>query len=182
MVIRPLIAFFALVATASGQIVPAPQHADFGKASVITGQIVHCDAPEFERQVDAFVAALRKIGVPDAARTDSDKAAVVIRFVKNDSLPPAGYTITSGDAFLTVSASSAQGAAHAAASLLQTVTLKGDQAAWPQMKIEDHPDRPYRSFMIDMGRNPHSPATLRQVVDMMWFYKANHRLGRPTPG
>ncbi len=28
--------------------------------------------------------------------------------------------------------------------------------------------------MIDMGRNPHSPETLRQVVDMMWFYKANY--------
>jgi len=174
MLTRPLIAFFAVVATASGQIVPAPQHAELEKAAVITGHIVHCDAPEFEHQVKAFVAALRKIGVPDAARTDADKVAAVIRFVRDDSLAPAGYTISSGDAHLRVGASSAQGAAHAAASLLQTVTLHGEQAAWPQMAIEDHPDRPYRSFMIDMGRNPHLPATLRQVVDMMWFYKANY--------
>lgn len=27
--------------------------------------------------------------------------------------------------------------------------------------------------MIDMGRNPHTPETLRHVIDMMWFYKAN---------
>jgi N-acetyl-beta-hexosaminidase len=28
--------------------------------------------------------------------------------------------------------------------------------------------------MIDMGRNPHAQKTLRQVVDMMWLFKANY--------
>jgi len=28
--------------------------------------------------------------------------------------------------------------------------------------------------MVDMGRNPHSPETLRHVVDLCWFYKVNY--------
>lgn len=172
--VRSLIVLFALAPTASAQIAPAPQHAEFENTAVITGHLVRCDAPEFQDQVDAFVVALRKLGVSSAATTTDPRAKPVVTFCKENSIPAEGYTITTSDGHLTVNASSLAGAAHAAASLLQTVRLKDDQANWPSMAIDDYPDHPYRSFMIDMGRNPHSPTTLRRIVDMMWFYKVNY--------
>ncbi len=45
---------------------------------------------------------------------------------------------------------------------------------WPVTEISDGPDCSYRSFLVDMGRNPHGPKALRQVVDMCWFYKVNY--------
>ena len=172
--IRSLLLLLSLHVTATAQIVPAPQHAELGDAPVCRGELVRCDAPEFQFQVEAFVAALRKLGVAGARATvDADSAAVII-FLRKNSLPDDGYTISTEGDHLTVHAATTAGAAHAAASLLQTVSVENGQAAWPRMRVRDHAQYPYRSFLVDMGRNPHSPEILRQVVDMMWFYKGNY--------
>ncbi|MCH1506419.1 MAG: family 20 glycosylhydrolase [Verrucomicrobiales bacterium] len=154
-------------------IVPAPQQASVRRDRTVSGTLVHCAIPEFASQAEAFVVALQKLGLPNAAVVDGDGDATVIMFAKDDTVPEEGYAISPGDDFLTLQASSSAGAAQAVSSLLQTVNVADDKATWPHLTITDQSDTPYRSFMIDMGRNPHSPETLRHVIDMMWFYKAN---------
>ena len=39
--------------------------------------------------------------------------------------------------------------------------------------VVDQPDLPFRGMMVDMGRNPHGPETLRRLVDLSWLVKAN---------
>ena len=41
-------------------------------------------------------------------------------------------------------------------------------------RVEDHPDLPFRCFMVDMGRNAHGPKVLLQIVDACWFYKVSY--------
>jgi len=168
------IALFAVTASASAQIVPAPQQLKLPDLEGVSGHIIHLQAPEFSSQMDAFVAALQSLGVSNARYTEDPAAQAVITFAKMDGLLPEAYMIQGSPGQLHVMAATPAGAAHATASLLQTVTVENGRATWPRMILLDMPDLPYRSFMIDMGRNPHAPATLRQVVDMMWMYKANY--------
>lgn len=171
---RILLTLSAIGATATAQIVPAPQQFAIGGDGAVAGDLVRCEDPAFRPQVEALVLALKKLGVSGVSTTADPKARVTLLFRKDGTLPPEGYAITPGAAELTVEASSPTGAARAAASLVQTVTIKAGRASWPRMTVRDHPDHAYRSLLVDMGRNPHSPETLRQVVDMMWFYKANY--------
>ncbi len=83
------------------------------------------------------------------------------------------HRIRIGESSIRVEAERRTGAAQAAASLLQLARIDGSRVSWPITEISDGPDLEYRSFLVDMGRNPHGPETLRAVVDMCWFYKVN---------
>ena len=66
---------------------------------------------------------------------------------------------------------STKGLARATATLLQLWGKVGSEL--DAMLIEDAPAVPYRSFMIDLGRNPHSLSALLETVDLLWFYKVD---------
>ncbi|MDB4537724.1 family 20 glycosylhydrolase [Akkermansiaceae bacterium] len=127
--------------------------------------------PSFAPQVEAFVEALRKLGA-EKVKMVSEGGQVV--FSKGGMKAGSSYEITTAGNSLEVMAGSPEGAAQAAATLLQVVTTLNQNASWLMVNIKDGADHPYRSFMIDMGRNPHSPKVVRQVVDMMWLCKANY--------
>jgi len=153
------------------QVVPAPQHFSVDDHVRQVGHLVRCDGGRFLPQAQAFVSALQDLGVDEAALTDDGAAAIV--FTSDSSLGSGAYRISVGE-HLTVAASSPFGAAAGAASLLQLTDVDDGEGSWPGITIIDEPDFSYRSFMVDMGRNPHSPETLRGVVDMLWLYKANY--------
>lgn len=171
--IRTLLATVALSLLTAFQIVPAPRVSALADGAPYEGAVVSCVEPAFRAQAEVLVDALRGLGAVGAALTDVEDATCVVRFTRDESLAPEGYAIAPGAAGSTVSASTPAGAARAAATLLQTVRIDGGRARWPRTTVADEPDLPYRSLMVDMGRNPHSPATLRHVVDLMWFTKGN---------
>jgi len=162
-----------LAAPTIAQIVPAPRSLRVARGAAVAGDAVRCEAPAFRPAVDAFVDALKRLGVATAAVIEDGAVAPVVSFVHERSVAAAGYRIDVKGGRFVVKASASEGAAHAAASLLQTLSVTDGRAEWPRLSIKDEPDFFYRSFMVDMGRNPHSPATLRAVVDMLWLYKAN---------
>ena len=88
---------------------------------------------------------------------------------KSDRLPDEAYKLEVAADQIRIEASTIKGLAHATASLLQ---LCGeDWKAIPQVQITDQPSVPYRSLLIDMGRNPHSAELLKETIDLAWFYK-----------
>ncbi len=153
---------------------PRPQNATQFLEKQFSGSHAHCSTPDFSNQAKVFVEALQRMGVDDATLSSSELGEPSITFIKDSSIPFEGYSIHSKDDVLRVKASSPQGLAYSISSLLQLVVVEDGEAHWPQVSIEDQPDVAYRSFMIDMGRNPHPPKILRHVVDMMWFSKANY--------
>ena len=100
--------------------------------------------------------------------------AAGVRLELDAALPAEGYRVLSESGDITVTAADTAGAAHAVADLVRRVILGEGTASWEDARREERPDFPYRSFMVDMGRNPHSPATLRHVVDMVWFHRGNY--------
>ncbi len=126
-------------------------------------RVVSAPLGDFQPQADALTETLAtKLGIDPVPS---------VSFEKDPALPTEGYSITFGKTAISVKASTSAGAAYAAATILRRPSHDGSEQ---EASITESPDHAYRSFMVDMGRNPHSPETLRHVVDMMWIYKANY--------
>ncbi|MGI9243739.1 MAG: family 20 glycosylhydrolase, partial [Verrucomicrobiales bacterium] len=172
---RHLIALVALAAsTAMAQIIPEPVNLQIADGTSFTGNSILCETREFEACAKAFASALERLGVAGATTTSDPDAGAPITLLQDSSLGVSAYRISDTGDGLVLSAKTPAGIAHGTASLLQTVTIRDGEASWPKLRIEDEPAFPFRGFMIDMGRNPHSPELLRQVIDTMWFFKANY--------
>lgn len=81
------------------------------------------------------------------------------------------YQLTVHPKQIHIRASDVKGVSHATATLLQL--LGSQNGKIPAVEINDRPDCSYRSFMIDLGRNPHSLECLMETVDLLWFYKVD---------
>lgn len=163
-------------AAASAQVLPRPAQCDRANEWIDLRGAVGCEVEAWQPQVQAFSDGLRRLGVTRARIVDGGSPAT-IRFERTATeMAPEAYAIRDDGAALVVTSSSSAGVAYACATLLQLVDLEngGKRARLPRVTIKDRPQLPYRSFMVDMGRNPHSPAVLRQVVDAMWLCKANY--------
>lgn len=125
-------------------------------------------------QVEAFVAALGRLGVEGVTIAGSDDEGAGVTFALVEGRTPESYRVEVVRGRVEVRAADTAGAAHAAADLLRRAHIGGGEASWQTGAWQEAPDFPYRSFLVDMGRNPHSPATLRHVVDMLWFYRGNY--------
>ena len=93
------------------EIVPAPQQASVRLDRTVSGTLVHCAIAEFASQAEAFVVALQRLGVSDAAVANESEDTPVIKFTNDQTAPEEGYTISPGDGYLGVRASSSAGAA-----------------------------------------------------------------------
>ncbi|MFK7740232.1 MAG: family 20 glycosylhydrolase [Planctomycetota bacterium] len=167
---------------AVAQVVPAPKRSvapAIGSEPLRIARVV-CVGEEFAPQAAAFVEAVRGLGAAGfagAKQGEEREARVQIERAKSppDNVGKEWYAVQPlpDDAGLLVSVVHPFGAARAAASLLQLLTVVDGVAAWPQIALTDEPDLAFRCFMVDMGRNPHRPATLRRIVDACWFYKVS---------
>lgn len=159
------VALFTLLSPLAAQVVPTPAELLVAHDRRIPfGQI---QRGPFGPQVEALIAGLGALGfepAPGAAHPPT----LVFRSV--DSLAGEAYRIRSEEGALIAEAGNAEGAARAAATLLQLAEDDG----WPALTVEDAPTFPFRCFMVDMGRNPHSPAVLRDIVDTLWLYKVRY--------
>lgn len=124
--------------------------------------------PRWREHLRVFAKHLRRLSRHDAVKLDP-KAMIVVRS-QADSDPEA-YRLSSDDRGVIIDASTLPALAHATATLLQLAGEHGSQL--PNVVIEDRPESIYRSLMIDLGRNAHSLALLKEAIDLCWFYKIN---------
>ena len=66
-------------------------------------------------------------------------------------------------------ASTLRGLARATSTLVQLWPVHGGKIR--AMEIHDQPANAYRNFMVDIGRNPIELETLKETIDLLWFYK-----------
>lgn len=85
-----------------------------------------------------------------------------------DDLAPEAYRLRLGTT-LKIEVGGPKGLAHATATLLQLWCPIGSRL--PALQVEDAPANPYRSLMVDLGRNPHSLMVMKETIDLLWFYK-----------
>ncbi|TGV04613.1 beta-N-acetylhexosaminidase [Flavivirga rizhaonensis] len=73
-----------------------------------------------------------------------------------------------------IEASNYNSAAMAAATLMQLINITEDQVGFPNISISDKPDYKYRSVMLDLARFWHPMETVKEIIDLLWFYKIKY--------
>ena len=156
------------------RVVPRPRTArDLGGEPIALGRLRSDES--LRPAAEAFARGLERLGARVEAVAPSNAGAEPdsITFVRDEAFEGEAHRIDVRGDGLFVRAGTIAGAARGAATLLQLVSIDGGIAHAPRIEIDDAPDLGFRGFMVDMGRNPHSPRTLRATVDMLWLVKAN---------
>ena len=96
---------------------------------------------------------------------------VFLLFRKNKKLNSETYVLDVQKDSIIIEASDDFGFVRGAATLLQ---LPDDDGKLPIGKIEDAPDYHYRGLMIDCSRSWYSVATMKQIIDLCFWYKIKY--------
>ncbi|MEZ6018399.1 MAG: family 20 glycosylhydrolase [Planctomycetota bacterium] len=168
----------AVVQTGSVDCVAPRPRALAGLAGSVHAPRMVPGAEEFLPVIAAFEDALERSGElrPGAPKHVAPEAAGAhrISFERDSALAAESYTIAPDERGLVVKAANARGIARATATLFQLAECGDGSWSLPKVRVEDSPDRPFRCFMVDLGRTPHPPAILRQIVDLCWMYKVGY--------
>ncbi|TRX61684.1 family 20 glycosylhydrolase [Fulvivirga sp. M361] len=73
-----------------------------------------------------------------------------------------------------IEASNYSGLAMGTATILQLFTLSKDKIVLPRVSVYDKPDYDYRSVMLDLARFWHPVETIKETIDLLWFYKIKY--------
>lgn len=94
-----------------------------------------------------------------------------VRFVRNDSLAGEAYTLTCDETGALAEAGGESGAVHAAAALAQLALENG--GVLPACTAFDEPRFGWRGLSLDICRHFFPIGTVKQIVDLMAFYRFN---------
>lgn len=177
-----LLLFFVLfaVSTAAAEVLPLYHQTDLKRSLVKVDEIAADEL--FLPQAQAFVTAVKKLGgrielVEDTAAKDG---RLVLRVGAMNDVGGEWFRIDLRAGGSEILARRKEGAAFALSALLQEIGgRRGEGAMAPEVHLQagsrfSKNDETFRCFMIDMGRNPHSPEVLRQMIDAMWLLRVNY--------
>nr|WP_302829205.1 family 20 glycosylhydrolase [uncultured Bacteroides sp.] len=106
---------------------------------------------------------------------DSARVTIVLESLadKKEAINDEYYTISIGDGWLKISATTPHGIFNGTQTLL--AMLKGKQAPYvlDGVRIQDYPDLPYRGQMIDIARDYTTPENMKKLIDVLASYKMN---------
>lgn len=160
-------------------LVPQPQtiEIDGEREGLTTGGtisvVLPSALPEFREHFTAVSGCLSRIEGYDLQLDDRPSKAAEDAVLKVDLDPQFAeeqYAMKIDRNTVEIKVAGLRGLARATATLLQ---LLASEQNIPSMEVRDRPDCSYRSLMVDLGRNPHSLACLRETVDLLWFYKVD---------
>ena len=116
--------------------------------------------------------------------SESPEEGMGIVFKEDDSLGPEAYKLRVSEKSIEITASADAGRFYALQTLKQLISQEGESRRLPLCTISDWPAYPVRGFMIDVGRNFQSLASLKKQLDIMSQYKLNtfhwHLTDRPA--
>jgi hexosaminidase len=125
---------------------------------------------KWRENADVFCAAFKK-GHANAL-TDGKKGGIEVYF--DASVAENAYRIETTDGPLCLYASAVEGLMYGFATALQLCTMADSAIRLPSVKIEDYPDKDYRSIMVDIGREWHPLDKLLRFVDLCFLYKVRY--------
>lgn len=134
---------------------------------------VFCPEDEkWRKHLEIFGDCLRRMTNNRHVLTFSSETDCHLKIRQKSETDLEDYMLEVNAEGIQISVSSLKGLAHGTATLLQLIGAHSDGEI-PYLKISDQPKLPYRNFMIDMGRNPHSLELLKETVDLLWYYKVD---------
>lgn len=117
---------------------------------------------------EAFCESIKKLYDKDVL---IEEGGVLLRY--DDSLAEGAYTVDTREDII-LSASSKEGICYAIATLLQ-MAAPSDGSLWvARLYIQDAPDKPYRSLMVDLAREWHPASTIFKYIDVCFMLKIRY--------
>jgi|GEM_PF-5687150 len=105
-------------------------------------------------------------------QAEGDKNTIYIALDHN--LKPHEYSITVTDR-VKVIANDYPTAARAMSTLIQSIQeINDNRYAFPKLSLTDHTDYAYRSVMLDLARFWQPVETIKETIDLLWYYKINY--------
>lgn len=150
------------------RLIPAPQYTTMADARVAVSPLYTAEAVFTDAAATLAEYARRTHGI---TLTPGEGGIV---FEADPSLPAEAYTLTVTSTGAAVKAADAEGAQHAAVTLIQLMEKEGDGLTLPVGEIQDHPRCTWRAVMIDLARDWHELHVLYEYVDMCCFYKLRY--------
>jgi hexosaminidase len=156
---------FLLAAVAAPAWVPWPKGVTMGEGTLTLPARTVIETAQPELRPLAKVLADEVRTVQGAEWRTGDKGQVILRIDKG--LRPEVYRLQIADR-VRVTGGSYQAVAMGTATLLQSL---GTGLSVPRVDIRDEPAYGYRGMLVDVARKYHSPAVLRQCIEMCRLYK-----------
>lgn len=145
-------------------ITPTPKKAEGSGEYRAYAVNVSCEEMQWQPAAELFMENLTKI----TGLERSEGSGIVVRRV--EGMAEEAYRIQMGDA-VCLTASGAMGMNHGLATLLQLAEAREDRLCFPELNIEDAPDKEYRGMMLDLARMWHPFEELLDAVDLCWMNK-----------
>ncbi len=167
--------------TAAIAVIPTPALVKTNKGVFVWNEktIIKEDAvePQTVAFLNRFLHTVWKFdasATPGAAKTSTKQTVVYITNKGAGQLNPEGYRLSITPDSITLSGKGA-GLFYGIQSLLQLFPNNvGKTAALPCMVIEDQPRFQYRGLMLDVSRHFFSVSQIKELLDLMAYYKLNH--------
>ena len=151
-------------------IIPAPKKLNtIDQSTHIIPFAIFTEKREWDRYVNAFCDTFDK-GFAKRLTVGINGG---IELVYDESVAENAYRLTT-DGAIRIYASASEGLLYGLASALQLCEITDDGIKLQNVEIEDHPDKDYRSIMVDIGREWHPFTKLLKFVDLCFFYKIKY--------
>lgn len=125
---------------------------------------VCCEETQWQQAAELFMQNLVKV----TGLERGQGSGISVR--RAEGMAEEAYRIEMGDT-VCLTASAAVGMNHGLASLLQMAEVQNGQLCFPEVSVEDAPDKEYRGLMLDLARMWHPFEELLDAVDLCWLNK-----------
>lgn len=149
-------------------VIPTPKKIEWKEGNVTIPLAVTTDYEPWAEYVTLLRNSLEKLFETPIAEAEGG-----ILLHRDTSCQKDHYVIDT-TAGMTLSASDADGILYAIATAIQSVTVSAEGITAPRAYVEDHPDKEYRTLMVDLAREWHAAYTVNRYIDVCFMLKVKY--------
>lgn len=167
---------------AHAQLIPAPEQVVFQKGQFVLDHTVgtavsDSNQSETNKLVDFLIDKIElEMGVVIASKKEAGKNILLeILSEPNTNLGDEGYVLDISSKEILIAANTKSGLFYGVQSLLQYIIANNKQTPikLPNLSISDKPNVKWRGMVMDVSRHFYNVKTIKELLDLMAFYKLN---------
>lgn len=177
-----LLLIICLSVTTHSQIIPAPDSVKGLKGTFVLDDKTGLNFDGVEQPEITFLTAYITSIIENEtnvaiAKRENNKKNIVFELLKNPiiELEKEGYGLNINTSEIRIKSNTNAGLFYGAQSLLQYIFYHNNQTPilLPNVTIMDKPNIPWRGMLLDVSRHFFTVKTIKEVLDLMAFYKMN---------
>ncbi|MCG8307198.1 MAG: family 20 glycosylhydrolase [Cytophagales bacterium] len=174
-----ILSIFCLGCTGEGPgkdaLVPQPSSIVYqkGKSLISESTQIYVSGPELLPLAKLLQKSINTISGMNLEISPEDRSENTIKLIMEEGLASEHYRLIVSEE-IRITASSYNSIAMGLSTLIQLMNPDTETIALKKVIISDKPDFGYRSVMLDVARFWHPIETIKETVDLLWFYKIRY--------